>query len=250
MSLLFDRNSSILKCNARDASHNKAYKLYREAHSIKGQLTDEEFFVENAGGDPQPTIASTFESKYGELPEGLDAFAGRNYIIDSGASFHLVASGTLSREEKATMKYVGRPIPITTANGEVKVHAQVRVYVKELEIYVWAYVLDCDVAVLSLGMLCDEEGFTYQWVPNRPPTLVKDDFTVTCYPSNNVPIVFPAALLTEGDLFENESEQPYTEVASKKTKKSRKNTATPAMTEGDLAKLIADAPKRRGRSRP
>ena len=147
------------------------------------------------------------------------------------------------------MKYVGRPIPITTANGEVKVHAQVRVYVKELEIYVWAYVLDCDVAVLSLGMLCDEEGFTYQWIPNLPPTFVKDDFTVTCYPSNNVPIVFPAALLTEGDLFENESEQPYIEVASKK-KKSCENTATPAMTEGDLAKLIADAPKRQGRSRP
>ena len=104
--------------------------MYREAHSIKGELTDEEFFVQNAGGDPQPTIASTC----------LDIFAGRNYIIDSGASFHLVASGTLSKEEKATMKYVGKPIPITTANGEVKVHAQVRVYVKELGIYVWAYI--------------------------------------------------------------------------------------------------------------
>ena len=96
------------------------------------------------------------------------------------------------------MKYVGNPIPITTANGEVKIHVQVRVYVRELGISVWAYVLDCDVAVLSLGMLCDEEGFTYNWVPNEAPTLTKDDFKVTCYPSHNVPIIFPAALLAEG----------------------------------------------------
>ena len=96
------------------------------------------------------------------------------------------------------MKYVGNPIPITTANGEVKINAQVRVFVKELCIFVWAYVLDCDVAVLSLGMLCDEEGFMYQWVPNTPPTLTKDGFRVICYPSHNVPVIFPAALLAEG----------------------------------------------------
>ena len=149
------------------------------------------------------------------------------------------------------MKYVGNPIPITTANGEVKIHAQVRVYVKELCIFVWAYVLDCDVAVLSLGMLCDEEGFTYKWVPNTPPTLTKDDFSVTCYPSNNVPVIFPAAMIAEGDLKEDEDGAGYTEVVSKKAKKSLIKTSAsslvPAMTEGDLADLIANAPKRRSR---
>ena len=133
------------------------------------------------------------------------------------------------------MKYVGRPIAITTANGEVEIHAQVRAYVKELGIYVWAYVLDCDVAVLSLGMLCDEEGFTYQWVANSPPTLTKDDFSVTCYPSNNVPVIFPAALLAEGDFTKDEIGPGFTEVMSKKAKKSSLKTAAPAMTEADLA---------------
>ena len=50
----------------------------------------------------------------------------------------------------------------------------VKVYIRELAIFVWAYVLDCDVAVLSLGMLCDEEGFTYYWTPGSPPTLEKE----------------------------------------------------------------------------
>ena len=71
-------------------------------------------------------------------------------------------------------------------------------YVKELAIFVWAFILDCDVAVLSLGMLCDEEGFTYTWVPNTPPTLVRDDFEVACYPSHNVPVIFPATLNSGG----------------------------------------------------
>ena len=145
------------------------------------------------------------------------------------------------------MKYVGRPMPITTANGEVKVHAQVRVFVKELGIYVWAYVLDCECSVLSLGLLCDDEGFTYLWVANTFPTLTKEGFTVPCYPSHNVPVIFPAALLAEGDLTEDENEDGYTEVVGKKAKKSCLTTATPAMTEGDLADLIANAPKRRSR---
>ena len=85
-----------------------------------------------------------------------------------------------------------------------------RVYVKELSIFVWAYVLECDVAVLSLGMLCDDEGFTYQWVPNNPPTLTKDEFSVTCYPSNNVPVIFPAVLIAEGDLKDDELEPGFT----------------------------------------
>ena len=103
----------------------------------------------------------------------------------------------------------------------------------------WAYVLDCDVAVLSLGMLCDEEGVTYSWVPNDPPTLIKDDCKVTCYPSHNVPIIFPAALLAEGDLKEDEPEEGWTEAKGKRAKKA----AVPAAAEGDFG----ETPKRRSR---
>ena len=137
------------------------------------------------------------------------------------------------------MKYDGNPIPVTTANGEVRIHARVWVYVKELCIFVWPYVLDCDVAVLSLGMLCDEEGFMYQWVPNTPHTLTKDGFRIICYPSHNVPVIFPATLLAEGDVKEDEPEAEYVEVKGKRAKK----TAVPAAAEGDFG----DAPKRRSR---
>ena len=90
-----------------EQARSAAYRLYKQAHSIK-ELADEDFAVQHAGGAPQTTIASF-----------VDGFADRSYNVDSGASFHLVTLNTSSKHEKPTMKYVGNPIPITAANGEV-----------------------------------------------------------------------------------------------------------------------------------
>ena len=113
----------------------------------------------------------------------------RRCIVDSGASFHLVAENSLAAKERATIVDMDEAIPITTTNGEVEVTQQCQVYVQELGFFVRSYILDCSVAVLSLGVLCDEHGFTYSWRPRQPPYLVKE-FKVTCYPSHNVPIIF------------------------------------------------------------
>ena len=85
--------------------------------------------------------------------------SNRGYIVDSGASFHLLTESSLTKKERATIREIAVAIPITTANGEVIVTHQCPVFVQELGIFVWAYILDCSVAVLSLGMLCDEHGF-------------------------------------------------------------------------------------------
>ena len=39
-------------------------------------------------------------------------------------------------------------------------------------------------------MLVDEHGFTYTWKPHEPPFLVKGNFKVTCYRSDNVLLFF------------------------------------------------------------
>ena len=39
-----------------EQARNEAYRLYKQAHSVTGPLTDEEFFVQHAGGNPnQPS---------------------------------------------------------------------------------------------------------------------------------------------------------------------------------------------------
>ena len=42
----------------------------------------------------------------------------REFIVDSGASFHMVSKESLSKKEKKTIKET-TPIPINTANGVI-----------------------------------------------------------------------------------------------------------------------------------
>ena len=114
----------------------------------------------------------------------------RHYIVDSGASFHLVDPRTLTKKERATIEVIEEPIPIETANGEVTVTQRCRVFVLELSIEVWAYLHEDTVCVLSLGLLVDRNGFTYIWRPGKAPELKKGKFIVTCCPHFNVPFIF------------------------------------------------------------
>ena len=56
------------------------------------------------------------------------------------------------------------PTIVITANGEVQTHDEATVYVKELDIFLTMKVLENTPAVLSLGNLCDENGYSYEWV--------------------------------------------------------------------------------------
>ena len=55
------------------------------------------------------------------------------------------------------------PTIVITANGEVQKHEEAIVYVKELGIFLTMKVLENMPAVLSLGKLCDENGYSYEW---------------------------------------------------------------------------------------
>ena len=55
----------------------------------------------------------------------------------------------------------------------------------------WAHLLPNTVAVLSLGLLVDDLGFSYHWTPKREPYLKRGKVKVTCHPSNNVPFIYP-----------------------------------------------------------
>ena len=65
------------------------------------------------------------------------------------------------------------------------------VYLKELEIFLTMKVLDNTPAVLSLGKLCDENGYSYEWIHGEKPHLIKDGIRIICNTENFVPIVVP-----------------------------------------------------------
>ena len=62
-------------------------------------------------------------------------------------------------------------------------------YVKELDIFLTMKVLDNTPAVLSLGKLCDENGYSYEWINGQKPHLLKNGIRIQCNTENFVPLV-------------------------------------------------------------
>ena len=87
------------------------------------------------------------------------------------------------------------PTIVITANGEVQGEVQTQeeatVYVKELDIFLTLKVLENTPAVLSLGKLCDEDGYSCEWINGQKPHLTKNGIRIQFYTENIVPIVVP-----------------------------------------------------------
>ena len=112
----------------------------------------------------------------------------REFVVDSGASMHMISKKDLNNAEMETLTKSCSPTIVITANGEVQTHEEAIVYVKELDIFL-TMVLDNTPAVLSLGKLCDENGYSYEWINGQKPHLIKDGIRIVCNTENFVPIV-------------------------------------------------------------
>ena len=115
----------------------------------------------------------------------------REFVVDSGASMHMNSEKDLSNAEMDTLTKSCSPTIVITANGEVQTHEEATVYVKELELFLTMKVLDNTPAVLSLGKLFDENGYSYEWINGQKPHLIKDGIRIICNTENFVPIVVP-----------------------------------------------------------
>ena len=104
---------------------------------------------------------------------------------------HMISKKDLNDAEMDTLTRSYSPTTVITANGEVQTHEDATVYVKELEKFLTVKVLDNTPAVLSLGKLCDENGFSYKWINGQKPHLIKNGIRIICNTENFVPIVVP-----------------------------------------------------------
>ena len=59
----------------------------------------------------------------------------REFVVDSGASMHMISKKDLNYAEMDTLTKSCSPTTVTTANGEVKTHEEDTVYVNELDIF-------------------------------------------------------------------------------------------------------------------
>ena len=77
---------------------------------------------------------------------------------------YIISKKDLSDAEMDTLTKSCSPTIVTTTNGEVQTHEEATVFVKELEKFLTMKVLDNTPATLSLGKLCDEHGYSYEWI--------------------------------------------------------------------------------------
>ena len=104
------------------------------------------------------------------------------FVVDSGASMHMLSKKDLSSDD---------PTTVMTANGEVHTNEEAQVYVQDLDLFVSVQLLDETPPVLSLGKLCSEHGYPYEWKNGETPRLAKNENIITCTMDNFAPLVVP-----------------------------------------------------------
>ena len=75
----------------------------------------------------------------------------------------------LNSAELDTVKVSQNPTKVVTAIGEVQTKEEVTVHVRELDLFVTVMLLEDTPAVLSLGKLCEDHGYSYHWTSGQKP---------------------------------------------------------------------------------
>ena len=163
----------------------------------------------------------------------------REFVVDSRASMHMNIKKDLSDAEMDTLTKSCSPTIVITANGEVQTHEERIVYVKELDIFLTMKVLENTPAVLSLGKLCDENGYSYEWINGQKPHLIKDGIRIICNTENFVPIVVPD-LSSSSSAFSSTS-RTFMKQESHSSSSSSSSSSSPTVSE-ILIREREDAP--------
>ena len=76
------------------------------------------------------------------LPASTLKLVEREFVVDSGASMHMISKKDLNDAEMDTLTKSCSPTIVITANGEVQTHEEATEYVKELDIFLTMKVLE------------------------------------------------------------------------------------------------------------
>ena len=73
-------------------------------------------------------------------------------------------------------------------------------FVHGLNLFVTVQLLDETPAVLSQGKLCEDHGYSNEWISGQKPRLTKEEKTIVCKTDNFVPLVVPGLSTSSGSL--------------------------------------------------
>ena len=103
-------------------------------------------------------------------------------------------------------------------------------YVKELDIFLTMKVLENTPAILSLGKLCDENGYSYEWINGQKPHLIKNGIRIPCNTENFVPIVVPG-LSNSSSVSDSSTSRTLSRQESHSSSSSSTSSSSPPVSE-------------------
>ena len=101
---------------------------------------------------------------------------------------HMLSRKDLHSAELETVRVSRNPTTVITVNGAVRTNEEATVYVYGLELFVTVQILGDTPAVLSLGKLCEDHGYSFEW--SKTTSYLKRQ-EIQCSTENYVPIVVP-----------------------------------------------------------
>ena len=165
------------------------------------------------------------------LPASTLKLEERELVVASGASMHMISTKDLNDAEMGTLTKSRSPTIATSATGEVQTHEQATVYVKELDIFLTMKVLQNTPAVLSLGTLCDENGYSYEWINCQKPHLIKNGIRIQCNTENFVPIVVPGLSASSSSGSDQSTSRTLSRQESHCSTSSSSSSSSPTVSE-------------------
>ena len=97
------------------------------------------------------------------------------WLIDSGSEQDLISKAALRNASKAIRKQAPQPIRLVTANGNITASEIADINVDALCEPAQPYILESSPEVLSLGVKCLDQGYSFHWESGKAPTMVRPD---------------------------------------------------------------------------
>ena len=98
-------------------------------------------------------------------------------------------------------------------------------------IFLTMKVLENTPAVLSLGKLCDENGYSYEWIHGQKPHLIKNGIRIICNTENFVSIVVPGLTSSSS----TSSSSLRTPIKQESYSSSSSSSSPSSLTVGDMS---------------
>ena len=101
-------------------------------------------------------------------------------------------------------------------------------------------VLEDTPAVLSLGKLCDEHGYSNEWINGQKPHLIKNGIRIQCNTENFVPIVVPGLTASSSSRFPSSTSMTPSKIDHPSSSSSSSTSPTMTVTSDSENRAKAD----------